>query len=205
LIGCIQIVDHEVERGIARNDRVFQHQYQVRAAAHFINGHLGSVEYGAHANCAHEPRRFLHAVCLQDDVCHAYGRAFIVLAYFLGAQRQWVEKLVDFIVDNLVDITRFPVILSLSRCHLPRVSIRYRREGHDAIARRGAGAYMSELSAGDLPGAVARPRLFDVVRDAIWRRHYSYRTEETYLQPVRLPTVLTAGETRQLPATTAAS
>ena len=28
---------------------------------------------------------------------------------------------------------------------------------------------------------VVRPRLFDVVREAIRRRHYSYRTEETYL------------------------
>jgi hypothetical protein len=36
------------------------------------------------------------------------------------------------------------------------------------------------------PGAAAaRPRLFDVVRDAIRRRHYSYRTEETYLHWVR--------------------
>ena len=31
----------------------------------------------------------------------------------------------------------------------------------------------------------ARPRLFDVVREAIRRRHYSYRTEETYLHWVR--------------------
>jgi site-specific recombinase XerD len=33
--------------------------------------------------------------------------------------------------------------------------------------------------------AAARPRLFDVVREAIRRRHYSYRTEETYLHWVR--------------------
>ena len=30
-----------------------------------------------------------------------------------------------------------------------------------------------------LSGA-ARPRLLDVARDAIRRRHYSYRTDETY-------------------------
>ena len=28
---------------------------------------------------------------------------------------------------------------------------------------------------------VARPRLLEQVRDAIRRRHYSYRTEETYV------------------------
>ena len=33
--------------------------------------------------------------------------------------------------------------------------------------------------------AAARPRLFDVVREAIRRRHYSYRTEETYVHWVR--------------------
>lgn len=30
--------------------------------------------------------------------------------------------------------------------------------------------------------APARPRLLDLAREAIRRRHYSYRTEETYLQ-----------------------
>src|SRR5688572_32461422 len=30
-----------------------------------------------------------------------------------------------------------------------------------------------------------RPRLFDVVRDTIRRRHYSYRTEETYLHWIK--------------------
>ena len=33
--------------------------------------------------------------------------------------------------------------------------------------------------------AAARPRLFDVVREAIRRRHYSYRTEETYLHWIK--------------------
>ncbi|HXF67829.1 MAG TPA: phage integrase N-terminal SAM-like domain-containing protein [Burkholderiales bacterium] len=33
--------------------------------------------------------------------------------------------------------------------------------------------------------APARPRLLDRARDAIRRRHYSYRTEETYLRWMR--------------------
>jgi integron integrase len=44
---------------------------------------------------------------------------------------------------------------------------------------------MSEQGTEGLPGAVARPRLVDVVRDAIRRRHYSYRTEETYLHWIK--------------------
>jgi site-specific recombinase XerD len=44
---------------------------------------------------------------------------------------------------------------------------------------------MSEQGAGGLPGAVARPRLLDAVRDAIRRRHYSNRTEETYLHWIK--------------------
>jgi len=35
------------------------------------------------------------------------------------------------------------------------------------------------------PAVVARPRLFDVVREVIRRRHYSSRTEETYLHWIR--------------------
>jgi integron integrase len=44
---------------------------------------------------------------------------------------------------------------------------------------------MSERGTGDLPGAAARPRLLDVVREAVRRRHYSYRTEETYLHWIK--------------------
>jgi len=39
-----------------------------------------------------------------------------------------------------------------------------------------------QASAAEVP---VRPRLFDVVRDTIRRRHYSYRTEETYLHWIR--------------------
>jgi len=44
---------------------------------------------------------------------------------------------------------------------------------------------MSEQGTGDSPGGAARPRLFDVVRETIRRRHYSYRTEETYLHWIK--------------------
>ena len=36
----------------------------------------------------------------------------------------------------------------------------------------------------EVPAAL-RPRLFDTMREAIRRRHYSYRTEETYVHWVR--------------------
>ena len=43
-MGGMQVVNHEIERGIVRNDLLFPHEGQVRAAAHFIHGNLGSVE-----------------------------------------------------------------------------------------------------------------------------------------------------------------
>jgi len=41
---------------------------------------------------------------------------------------------------------------------------------------------MATHETGALQVQPARPRLLDLARDAIRRRHYSYRTEETYLQ-----------------------
>lgn len=42
------------------------------------------------------------------------------------------------------------------------------------------------MHAQNLRGAVpARPKLLDQVREAIRRRHYSYRTEETYVHWIR--------------------
>jgi len=40
---------------------------------------------------------------------------------------------------------------------------------------------MSENESTGSPAGAARPRLLDLAREAIRRRHYSYRTEETYL------------------------
>ncbi|MDH3317060.1 MAG: integron integrase [Betaproteobacteria bacterium] len=40
---------------------------------------------------------------------------------------------------------------------------------------------MTENQTASLPARAARPRLLDLAREAIRRRHYSYRTEETYL------------------------
>ena len=37
----------------------------------------------------------------------------------------------------------------------------------------------------DTPQAVAAPRLLDQVRDEIRRRHYSYRTEQTYVHWIK--------------------
>lgn len=37
------------------------------------------------------------------------------------------------------------------------------------------------MSDEDTPAPGAPPRLLDQVRDAVRRRHYSYRTEQTYL------------------------
>ena len=44
---------------------------------------------------------------------------------------------------------------------------------------------MSEHGTEVPPAAVARPRLFDVVREVVRRRQYSYRTEETYLHWIK--------------------
>jgi hypothetical protein len=51
--------------------------------------------------------------------------------------------------------------------------------------RVGEEGQMSEQGTGDSPGAATRPRLFDVVRETIRRRHYSYRTEKTYLHWIK--------------------
>lgn len=44
---------------------------------------------------------------------------------------------------------------------------------------------MQDDDKGALPVGAARPRLLDLVREAIRRRHYSYRTEEAYVHWVR--------------------
>lgn len=51
--------------------------------------------------------------------------------------------------------------------------------------RVGEEGSLPEKGTGELPEGAARPRLLDVVREAIRRRHYSYRTEETYLHWIR--------------------
>jgi hypothetical protein len=71
LMSCMQVINHEVERGITRNDFALKHQDQVRPATQFIDGGFRPLKYGAHANCPHEVSRFLQAVCLQNDVRHA--------------------------------------------------------------------------------------------------------------------------------------
>ena len=85
LMGCMQIINHEIEGSIARDDPVSQHEYQVGAAAQFIDGHLGSVEHGSHADRAHESRRLLHAVRLQDDMSYASFRALAVFGHISSA------------------------------------------------------------------------------------------------------------------------
>ena len=67
----MQVVNHEVKWGVTNSDWVFQHQDQMRPAAQFVNRDLWALKYWAHANCPHEISRFLHAVCLQNDVRHA--------------------------------------------------------------------------------------------------------------------------------------
>jgi hypothetical protein len=48
---------------------------------------LWPIEYGAHANSAHELRRFIHAVGFQHHMRDAYGGALVVHGNLLGAQR----------------------------------------------------------------------------------------------------------------------
>ena len=83
----MQIIHHEIERGIARDDLVFPHQDQVRAATQFIETQLGPVEYGTHADCAHELGRVRHAVCLHNDMRYSDGWALILRGHDLGARR----------------------------------------------------------------------------------------------------------------------
>ena len=62
--------------------------------------------------------------------------------------------------------------------------IRYAGEGVEAIP--GAGMdHLSERGMNASPAIAARPRLLELVQETIRRRHYSCRTEETYLQWIR--------------------
>ena len=64
----MQVIDHEIERGVTHNDLAFSHQDQVGAATQFEDGDLWPLKYHAHADCPHELSGFVHAVCLQNDV-----------------------------------------------------------------------------------------------------------------------------------------
>ena len=92
-MGGVQVIDHEVERGVAGNDLASEHEDQMRAAAQFVNPDLRPLEYRAHADRAYEARRFFHAVCLQNDVRNrqrgtlfACGRFLDGSAPFCGRQ-----------------------------------------------------------------------------------------------------------------------
>jgi integron integrase len=45
--------------------------------------------------------------------------------------------------------------------------------------------HTDKAAGGDRPGGGQAPRLLDQVRDAVRRRHYSYRTEEAYVQWIK--------------------
>jgi len=89
----MQVVNHEVERGVTRSDWAFQHQDEMRPAAQFENADLWTLKYRTHANGPHEVSRFLHAVCLQNDVGHAQRWALIVVVHTLGTQGDVAERL----------------------------------------------------------------------------------------------------------------
>ena len=78
LVSRLKIIDHEVEGRVAPADLVFEHQDQMRPAAHFIHGNPRSIEYRAHSDSAHELLGFAHAVCFQHDMRDTHGRALIV-------------------------------------------------------------------------------------------------------------------------------
>ena len=44
---------------------------------------------------------------------------------------------------------------------------------------------MNDAGIDGLSAAPARPRVLDVAREAIRRRHYSYRTEQSYLHWIK--------------------
>src|SRR3972149_6361319 len=85
-------------------------------------------------------------------------------------QRELVEKLVDFLVDDLVDIRSIPsTVHSQPICHPNRCSIRYPGKGRKAIPSLGGGNMPEHVTEHPLSGS-ARPRLLDVARDAVRRR-----------------------------------
>ena len=77
----MQVVNHEVEWGVSHGDLAFQHQEQMRPPAQFENADLWTLKYRTHANGPHKASRFLHAVCLQNDVRHGQRWALMVFAH----------------------------------------------------------------------------------------------------------------------------
>ncbi|MNH37289.1 hypothetical protein D3C79_981760 [compost metagenome] len=77
----MQIVDHQIERGLARQDPIPSHQEQVGAAAHLVDADLRPVEDGPHAELAHEAGGLLHPVGLQHHMGHANRRSLLILRH----------------------------------------------------------------------------------------------------------------------------
>src|SRR5215831_1041987 len=85
-MGCPQVINHEVEWSVARNDFALQHQDQMRPTAQLVDGNLRPLKYRAHADRAYEVRGFLHTVCLQNDVRDGYRRTLLVCTGFAGTR-----------------------------------------------------------------------------------------------------------------------
>ena len=86
----MDVVNHEVERSLARCDFVFAHEDEVCSSTQFKDRDFWPQEEGAHSDGLHKCSRFFHAVCLQNDVCDCYQWAFVTGTHFLGAQR-WLS------------------------------------------------------------------------------------------------------------------
>ncbi|MGH8755618.1 MAG: phage integrase N-terminal SAM-like domain-containing protein [Burkholderiales bacterium] len=93
-----------------------------------------------------------------------------------------VDKLVDRLGDDLVDtrrhLAKHPLQPTLSSVPIGQYVTPDKVLRQFRLEREGD---MSDHGTQDSPAWAARPRLIDVAREAIRRRRYSYRTEETYL------------------------
>jgi hypothetical protein len=68
LMRCLQVIDHEIERSIARFSFRLGNENQVRTTPQFQHRNGGFLHEWAHANRAHEAFRFFQPICLQDNM-----------------------------------------------------------------------------------------------------------------------------------------
>src|SRR5262245_29852474 len=130
----------------------------MRAAAHFVYGHLRPIEYRTHADRAHEACGFLHAVGFQDDVRYSDGWPPILLAHLHLPPRDTRQWFADRLSDHhLVHVAPAPILSGLERPHdgmLARPEVLRRMP----VLRR--------VAAADVPAREAEPQMYPPIAHA---------------------------------------
>src|SRR5215469_13679903 len=91
------------KRGSTNDDCLLEHQQQMGAAAHLVDGHLWPLKYWTCANCTHETRRCVHAVRLQDDMSHGNGGALFFFTHLRVSPTSPLAKMVPALLRAILE------------------------------------------------------------------------------------------------------